>query len=95
MEELRIFNKDTEFVIAGNKSDLNNFDIDREEIQNFASMNKIENFYTSAKTGDGINEMFKTIFENLANKSTIYGTQKKSKLMVSDDARDNKSKGCC
>ena len=54
VEELKLFNKESEFVIAGNNSDLNKFDVDREEINEFAFNNKIPNFYTSTKSGEGI-----------------------------------------
>lgn len=95
-EELKIFNKDTEFVIAGNKVDLNIFDVNKDEINNFAFNNNIPNFFTSAKTGEGIDEMFDSIFQRLAKRFTnVNNNQKKKGLTVSENNDEVKSKGCC
>lgn len=53
-------------VLIGNKSDLkDNREISEEEINNFANMNKIKYFETSAKNGDNIEECFYFIAELL------------------------------
>lgn len=95
VEELKIFNKETEFVIAGNKVDLNKFDVNRDEINNFAFNNKIPNFYTSAKTGEGIEDAFDSIFQRLAKRFSNGGSSDKRKGLTVSDADEVKGKGCC
>jgi GTPase SAR1 family protein len=98
VEELKIFNKEIDFVIVGNKLDLNKYDVNRDEINNFSINNKIPNFYTSAKTGEGVNDVFDIVFQRLAmryvnmNNDTNY---KKKGLVVCEDIKQKKKKGCC
>ena len=54
-----------EFVLAANKSDLNDKRVvPKEEIEKFSSQYNIPFFETSAKNGDGIDEMFNTFINN-------------------------------
>ena len=76
--------------------DLNKFDVNRDEINNFSINNKIPNFYTSAKTSEGIDEMFDSIFQRLAKRFTnVTNNDKRKGLTISENEDDDKSKGCC
>ena len=44
VEELRIFNKDIDIVVAANKSDVGNFDIDKDEINSYCQFNILKSF---------------------------------------------------
>lgn len=57
-------------ILVGNKSDLKEErQVSKEEINSFVEINaNIAYFDTSAKTGDGVNEMFKVIIEQLIEK---------------------------
>lgn len=96
VEELKMFNKDTEFVIAGNKFDLNKFDVKKEDVNDYSYNQNIPCFFTSAKTGDGINEMFDSIFTRLAKRFTSAGSDKKKGLIISEEeSQGQNKKGCC
>ena len=96
VEELKIFNKDIEIIVAGNKSDIGKYDIDRESINHYCESRQINNFYTSAKTGDGLEEMFEDIFKRLAKRYYTEGQSKKRGLTIKDSDKDkDKEKGCC
>ena len=59
-------NEFTELVIAGNKIDLEEKrSIPKEIIQEFAEKNNLEIFSTSAKTGEGINDVFSYLVSKL------------------------------
>ena len=70
--------------------------MNRDDINNFAFNNKIPNFYTSAKTGEGVEEMFDSIFQRLANTfSNVGSSEKKKGLTVEENGGEKKGKGCC
>ena len=57
---------------------------------------EINKFYTSAKTGDGLEEMFENIFKRLAKKYYTEVKSKKKGLTISDkNANNNNNKQCC
>merc|ERR1712032_958488 len=94
VEELKIFNKDIEITVAGNKSDVGKFDIDRNLLNEYCEDNMINSFFTSAKTGDGLKEMFDNIFHKLAKKYYSKGSSKKRGLTIVNNNED-KNNGCC
>ena len=55
--------------LVGNKIDLKNREVTKEEALSFAKTNNIRYFETSAKTGDGIKEIFNLLFEEVYKKS--------------------------
>ena len=59
--------KDVIIICLGNKNDLNK-EISKNEIDDFKNRTKLEIFYSSAKTGDGVEEAFKHIIELLIKK---------------------------
>ena len=60
VEELRLYlSRDTPIAIAGNKCDMaSNKQVDSDEAETYATEVKAKHFYTSAKTGKGIEELF-------------------------------------
>ena len=60
VEELRLYlSKDTPIAIAGNKCDITTTrQIDKEDAIEYAKSVKAKHFDTSAKTGQGIEEIF-------------------------------------
>ena len=55
--------------LVGNKIDIENREITKEDALSFAKTNNIKYFETSAKTGDGIKEIFNLLFEEVYKKS--------------------------
>lgn len=53
-------------VLAGNKSDVSEKQVTTEQAQSFADAHSLMFFETSAKTGDGINELFKQLGEEVS-----------------------------
>ena len=74
-EELKTFNNNAIIVIAGNKCDFlndkNNINkefVDIDIAKKYANDNNIELFFTSAKNGDNIIEVFENLMEKVFNK---------------------------
>ena len=79
VEELRLYlAKDTPIAIAGNKCDLQNKQIEQEEVEDYAKLISGAHFYTSAKTGKGIEDIFVEI-----TKAVIRKNKKEAKLKES------------
>lgn len=96
MEELKIFNKEIDIIITGNKSDLGKYDIDKEYVCDYCHINQIDNFFTSAKTGDGLDELFNNIFLKLAKRFYKEGSSKKRGItIVENNSEKEKEKNCC
>lgn len=86
-EELKVFNSDTIILVAGNKTDLNKFDIDKKLVEEYCNKIEVEHIFTSAKTGEGLDDVFYIICKNIANKiklSTILKKNKKALKVISD-----------
>ena len=73
-----------EFVLAANKSDIDKRKIQKEEIEKFSSQYDIPFFETSAKTGDGIDEMFNSFINKLLSKKDVG-------MLIPDDESSRKS----
>ena len=69
--------------------------MDKSEINNYCEGHKINSYFTSAKTGDGLEEMFENIFHKLAKKYYTKGSSKKRGLTIINNENENKNKGCC
>ena len=74
-EELKTFNNDAIIIICGNKCDFlndkNNINkefVDIDIAKKYANDNNIELFFTSAKNGDNIIEVFENLMEKVFNK---------------------------
>jgi small GTP-binding protein len=96
--------KDIIFVIAGNKMDLidkNIMEQQKAEIDSYCAKEKCKHFYTSAKTGFQLDEVFETLINSVLNKvnsssggGTI-GKRKGKKLEISEQKVKKEKKGCC
>lgn len=58
VDEIKTFNKDAILAIAGNKIDIKQFQVDKETALEYANQENAKHFYTSAKTGDGLDDIF-------------------------------------
>ena len=95
--------KDIIFVIAGNKMDLidkNIMDQQKAEIDSYCAKEKCKHFYTSAKTGFQLDEVFQTLINSVLNKvnSSTGGTTGKrrgKKLEISEQKVKKEKKGFC
>ena len=92
--------KDIIFVIAGNKYDLvGKMDEHMPEIDNYCSQEKCKHFFTSAKTGYGLDNVFNTLIQSVLDKVKPTGAvagRKGRKLKVEEVKEEKqKKKGCC
>ena len=95
--------KDIIFVIAGNKMDLidkNIMEQQKAEIDSYCAKEKCKHFYTSAKTGFQLDEVFETLINSVLNKvnsSTegAVGKRRGKKLEISEQKVKKEKKGCC
>ena len=102
VEELKAFNKNTLLAIAGNKCDLKIFDVDKNEVLEYANKVNAKHFYTSAKTGEGLEEIFEYITREIAaaqkgGMSTGKGQGRSKKLLLekSQSKIQNEGGKCC
>jgi GTPase SAR1 family protein len=93
--ELKAFNPNTVIAIAGNKADMRKFDIDRETVSQYAEEINAKHFYTSAKSGEGLNEMFNSITTDLAKNLKSKSGSKKLSVKIENDTNKAQKKGCC
>ena len=87
-------------IIVGNKLDMKDMrDITREEAEKFAKENKYKYFETSAKTGEGVDDAFRDLVNQILEKSDKFEeerNERKSIKINSEQPEDNvKKKGCC
>jgi Ras-related protein Rab-21 len=84
-------------AIAGNKIDLQKFDIAKETVDEYAKSIDAKHFYTSAKTGEGLDEIFMYITSELIKKRTLNKRKETRRIKVekADGRDDHKKKGCC
>lgn len=62
----------------GNKADME-FKVDREHVENFCRNAGLSFYYVSAKTGEGVDEMFTDLSQNLIKVSKMRQPLKKTK----------------
>ena len=89
VEELRLYlSKDTPIAIAGNKCDMaSTRQIDKDEAIEYAKSVKAKHFDTSAKTGQGIEELFVEISKAILRRERRAkgkGKKKKGKKEAND-----------
>ena len=85
-------------VIDGNKIDLDDRDISTEVAKKFAQENNFKYFETSAKSGIGVDELFREIVNQiLEKKDNTEDTkeERKSMKLQNDKGNNQKKKGCC
>jgi Ras-related protein Rab-21 len=95
IEELKAFNKNTILAIAGNKCDLKKIDIDKEEIYNYAKQEDAKHFFTSAKTGEGLNEIFSYISKKIVETLPLKETKNKKLVITKKNHQNTNNPKCC
>ncbi len=98
-DELTVFNSDTVIAVAGNKIDMKKVDIDNNIIDDFCKEKNVNHIFTSAKTGEGLEEVFYIVCKNIANKMNLeinkkHSVKKGIKLQI-DENKDDKKDSCC
>ena len=95
-DELTTFNKNTVIAVAGNKCDLKR-DIEEEEVLDYSEAENVKHFYTSAKTGEGLDEIFLYITKEIVESLKVSTVKEKEgkKLVIIDSSVKPKEKGCC
>ncbi len=93
--ELKAFNPNTIIVLAGNKADLRKFDIDRDIVMQYANEINAKHFYTSAKSGEGLNELFTSITNDLAKSLKTKSNNKKISVKIDGPVNQVEKKKCC
>jgi small GTP-binding protein len=78
--------------LIGNKIDVSNREVLNEEAVEYAKMNNLKYFETSAKTGHGIREVFEQLYQDIYNLQKELGLDKEN-LDLKD--RNNKKTSCC
>ena len=82
--------RDTPIVLAGNKCDLKNRNVTEDEIEEFVKPYKCAYFFTSASTGECINDMFYHLGMRIQEKSTSVQT-----VEIVEKKEDKKSFNLC
>ena len=85
-------------ILVGNKTDLPNQKVSKNEAQNFQHDYGFHEYYeTSAKTGSNINELFYNLFDNLYSLSTSGDTSQTLDRALNPLQKEqtNSKKGCC
>ncbi len=85
-------------VINGNKIDIDDRDISKDDANKFAQENNYKYFETSAKSGVGVNELFREIVNQiLENKEKTDEVKEERKSIKINENKGNnqKKKGCC
>lgn len=105
IEELKNFNEDAELIILGNKNDVVDdrvVQIDREETVRYAKEQGASHFFTSAKTGENLNEAFECIAEKVIKKFrkedniSQKGIGRHKKITITKETNEeNKNGWCC
>ena len=110
IEEVRSYNKECEIVICGNKVDIKETyedGVDKDKAKEYVKNKGIEHFYTSAKTGEGLEEVFdyvaKKVVDNYErdNKGKSgNGFNKNKKVIINRDSLNNENNNgnngwCC
>ena len=85
-------------IIDGNKVDLDDRDISKEDAKKFAQEHNYKYFETSAKSGVGVDELFREIVNQILekkDKTDEVKEERKSVKLQSDKGNNQKKKGCC
>ena len=80
-------------ILVGNKIDLDNRQVTNEEAVNYAKMKNILYLETSAKTGFGIKELFKQLYQDIYNRFKIKNSKEDTSYnIVLNNDEKNKTK---
>ncbi len=95
VQELHTFlAKEVPLVIAGNKADLPDRVVPEKSVAAFAESHKSKFFYTSAKTGENTEEMFRYLAQEIRAKKPKRETRSTITL-AKTQLSTKKNKGCC
>ena len=96
---MKAYNKNTILSIAGNKIDLKRSDFNKEEILKYAEQQNASHYFTSAKTGEGLDEIFeqttKEIMKSFSLSKEAKPQNKKIVIAKSSGKDSNKKSDCC
>ena len=99
VDEVKIQNKDAKFLLVGNKYDLaeERRTVTEEEAKQYAENNGMKFFEVSAKTGDGINDMFNYIISELLKEKEpgLFDNQYKNDIKFNKTSCLNEYCSCC
>ena len=99
VEDVKKQNKDAKFLLVGNKYDLaeERRTVTEEEAKQYAENNGMKFFEVSAKTGDGIDDMFKYIIsEPLKEKEPgLFDNQYKNNIKINKTSCWSEYCSCC
>ncbi len=97
VEELKAFNKNAVIIIAGNKIDLKkHFENQKEIASNYVEEENIKLFYTSAKTGEGVEEIFQSVTKDIADGMASQKNNKSlGKKLQLTKKNEPVNEGCC
>ena len=99
VDEVKIQNKDAKFLLVGNKYDLaeERRAVTEEEAKQYAENNGMKFFEVSAKTGDGINDMFNYIISELLKEKEpgLFDNQYKNDIKFNKTSCLNEYCSCC
>ena len=99
-EVQEVVGKDISLVIAGNKYDLINSKDEllkqKDIVEAYCQKENIKHIYTSAKSGDGLNEVFNYITSQVLSKQKLdQPTKKKGIKLESNNVSQETKKSCC
>ena len=88
--------QDTEIIIAANKIDLENErKVNRDTINEFGKKMGFEILETSAKTGEGVDEIFKRLVSRLYSNKKIGMVKDDNSTKIAGNGKDQKKKDKC
>ena len=96
---INIQNKNIPAIIIGNKIDLNEREVDKNEAEQFAKSKDYKYFEVSAKSGQGIDESIKYLIKKVIEVVDKNEEQKKKSIVINNDDENNTDKSkkinCC
>ena len=96
---INIQNKNIPAIIIGNKIDLNEREVDKNEAEQFAKSKDYKYFEVSAKSGQGIDESIKYLIKKVIEVVDKNEEQKKKCIVINNEDENNKDKSkkinCC
>ena len=92
-------NKNIPVIIIGNKIDLNERDVDKNEAEQLAKSKKYRYFEVSAKSGQGIDESMKYLIQKVIEINDKNEEKEKKSIVINNEDKEDKDKSkkinCC